>query len=288
MDVTAQVYDAEATGPLRGLYDDIRATFRAPLVNWIFRTTAANYPAFLQYMWGQVKPIFETRAFGRAAVAYRDTVLSGADLPVYRREELGLAPAEYRELRGQLATFDVVAPRLATLFETVSRGLRGELDPTPDRTDEAATAPLPAWLDRDRGLEPTMTSVDAPEGTFGETVADLQAVHGLGDTLPSIYRCLAQWPDYLEITWPEVRAALESDAFDGSAAFAEIAGYVDDLPYRPRLSPPDLADAGFDDGTVEDLCGLFDAFNQGPEGTLLPAIHLHAATVGAAGHRGPV
>lgn len=91
MDTSAQLYETEATGWKRGLYDDIQRTFRAPIVNWIFRTTMANYPEFLCYAWGQVKPVFQTRAFGRTSVAYRDVVLSAVEsaparpLPAYRR-----------------------------------------------------------------------------------------------------------------------------------------------------------------------------------------------------------
>ncbi|MFB6171172.1 MAG: halocarboxylic acid dehydrogenase DehI family protein [Haloarculaceae archaeon] len=286
MDLTAQVYEAEATGWRRGLYADVTATFRAPFVNWIFRTTMANYPSLLRYAWGQVKPIFQTRAFGQVSADYRDAVLSPVDLPTYRRADLGLPPAEYRELCGQLATFDVVAPRLAVLFETVDRGLSGDLSPDP-RPDRAATEPLPAWLDADRGRSPTMTAVDPEaEGAFGATVASIRDVHDLGPVLPSIYRCLAQWPGYLTTAWPAVEDAL--DALDRPTVFAEVASFVDALPYRPRLSPADLEAAGFETETTEDLRGVFDAFNQGPDGTVLPAIHLHAATVGASGHRGPV
>lgn len=285
MDLTDQVYETDAEGWLAGCYADIKTTFRAPIVNWIFRTLAANHPAFLRYTWSQVKPIFQTRAFGAVSTAYRDGVLSGTSVPAYRREQLGLAPAEFRELRGQLASFDIVAPRLAVLFETVARGLGDDLDPE-HRTDEAGTAPLPDWVDRDRGLAPTLTTVDDPVGTFGRTIASIRDVHGLGETLPSIYRCLAQWPAYLEGAWPAVQDALSD--LDTAVPFGEVATYVDELPYRPRIAPADLRAVGFPDGTIEELVGLFDAFNQGAGGTVLPAIVLHAATVDATGYRDPV
>ena len=285
MDVTAQVYESEATGWQRGLYEDVQATFRAPVINWIFRTTMANHPRFLRYAWGQVKPVFQTRAFGQATANYRDAILSSTDLPTYRREELELPPAEYRELRRQLETFDVVAPRLAVLFETVDRGLAGDLSPDP-ATEAAATEPLPRWLDRDRGRSPTMTSVEDPDGSFATTVESIRSYHDLGPVLPSIYRCLAQWPGYLTTAWPAVEEALK--AADLSAAFEVVEEYVDELPFQPRLTPADLDSMEFDAETVTELQGLFDAFNQGPGGTVLPAIHLHAATVGASGHRGPV
>ncbi|MFC6990233.1 halocarboxylic acid dehydrogenase DehI family protein [Haloplanus sp. GCM10025708] len=150
MDTSRQLYEREATGWKRGLYDDVQHTFRAPIVNWIFRTLTANEPEFTRYLWGQVKPMFETAAFGRYTISYRDSVLSAVedrhDLPVYRRETVGLSPAEYREAGAQLATFDVVIPRLAVLFETVDRLLQGGDVGTSPATDRAAAAPMPDWL----------------------------------------------------------------------------------------------------------------------------------------------
>ena len=116
MDTDRQLHEQDATGWQRGLYDDITHTFRAPIVNWIFRTVTANEPAFTRYLWGQVKPVFETRAFAEFSVAYRDAVLAATDddarLPRYRPTDVSLDPAAYRELRGQLATYDVVATGL--------------------------------------------------------------------------------------------------------------------------------------------------------------------------------
>lgn len=285
MDVTDQVYETEAQGWLAGLYADITATFRAPLVNWIFRTTAANNPDFLRYMWGQVKPIFQTQAFGSFTIAYRDAVLSQVGVSQYRLEELDLRPAAFRELRGQVATFDIVAPRLAVLFETVDRGLRGQLGSEP-RSDRSATAPLPVWVDRDRGLPPTFGARHSTDGAeLTETLAAVRKVHGLGETLPSIYRCLAQWPAYLVSTWPEIETRIA--AVETAAVHEVVTGFVDGLAYRPRLGPVDLEAAGFSAETVSDMQFLFGAFNRGADQSVLPAIHLHAASVGVAGPQEP-
>lgn len=281
MDVTDQVYETEATGWLAGLYDDIRRTFRAPIVNWIFRTAAANHPRFLRYAWGQVKPIFQTRAFGNCSIRYRDAVLSQVELSDSRRTELDVSPAEYRELRGQLARFDIVAPRLAVLFETVDRGLGGDLAPQPDDST-ASTAPLPPRLDRNRGRSPTLA--DPPYSPdLQDTLAEVRDVHGLGETLPSIYRCLGQWPGVLRATWPAIQDSLK--ALDTAAVHEVVETFVDELAYYPRLTPSDLTAAGIDSHAVEDLQALFGAFNQGPDQTVLPAIHLHAGTVNVAGRR---
>ncbi|UPV73050.1 halocarboxylic acid dehydrogenase DehI family protein [Halorussus limi] len=298
MDTDRQLYESDATGRQRGVYDDIQATLRAPVVNWIFRTLMANDPDFTRYLWGQVKPTFETRAFGRYSVAYRDEVLSavkaeaedehdsdGSELPAYRRADLDLRPAEFRELRGQVATFDVVAPRLAALFEVVDRSLQDESVGSAEVDDAGATQPLPSWLDRDRGVSPTM--VDAPPDELGDTVERIRTFHGLDDNLPSIYRCLAQWPPYLRTAWDDLEPTLESAAFDRACERAdeETDAFVDSIPYAPRLSPDDLRSWGVDDEAVSELRELFETFNRGPIGTVLPALHMYAAMLNVEGRR---
>ncbi|MEM4780070.1 MAG: halocarboxylic acid dehydrogenase DehI family protein, partial [Halalkalicoccus sp.] len=259
MDTSKQLYEADATGWKRGLYDDVKQTFRAPIVNWIFRTTMANYPEFLRYAWGQLKPAFETAGFGRYSVAYRDTVLSAvegsASLPAYRSGELDVSPAEYGELRGQLATYDVVAPRLAALFELADRALNDDpIGTDPDRT-RAGTAPYPAWLDADRGRPPTMIPFDRTPDELAEVVPAIQSFHGLDGGLPSIYRTLAQWLGFLVPMWDDLEAVLQGEVFSTAVAEARavVSAYVDSLVYVPRLDPDSLERRGIDDAAVAEL-----------------------------------
>lgn len=290
MDTSLELHAADATGWRAGLYDDIRATFRAPVVNWIWRTAIANYPEFTRYLWGQVKPAFETRAFAEASVAYRDAVLSAVDVPRYHLGDLGLAPAETRELRGQVATFDAVAPRLATLFELVDRAMNGGDVGTAVPDDSSATGPYPARRDADRGLDPSMVAVDAVPDAAVDAVDAIRAFHGFDDdSLPSIYRCLAQWPGFLSRLWGDLEPELCSDDFDDAVADASavVDDYVEGLAYRPALSQEAALAAGFDSDAVDDLAGLFAEFNGGPVETVIPALPLFADAVGASGRRRP-
>ena len=293
MDADRQRYELEATGGERGLYEDVRRTFRAPFVNWILRTLTANDPALTRYLWGHVKPLFETRAFVRLSVEYRDRVLSELEsegpIPTFRRPETGLAPAAYRELRGQVATFDVVAPRLAVLFEAVDRALGRDALSAADAADVAVayetTAPYPEWLDRDRGREPTM--VDTVPDSLTGVAEGIREFHGFGDTLPSVYRCLAQWPGYLVPAWEALAPRFESSAFGAAVAGTTdlVDLYVDDIPYQPRLTRDDLRSVGFTERTVEEAASLFRTFSSGPVLTVLPALPVWAATVGETGER---
>lgn len=291
MDTNKQLYETDATGWKRGLYDDIKWTFRAPIVNWIFRTTIANYPEFCRYAWGQVKPVFETARFGRLSVTYRDTVLSSLEaetsVPTYRCGELDVSPAEYGELQGQLATYDIVAPRLAVLFELVDRALHGDpIGTDPEKTREAMS-PLPPWLDADRGRPPTMTAFDETPAELDDVVPVIQSFHGLEDGLPSIYRTLAQWPRYLVPVWDDLEPILRDDSFSTAVddARASVSEFVDGVPFTPKLGPKQLARRGIDEEAVSELQTLFRDFNQGPIKTVVPALPVYAATVDATGKR---
>lgn len=291
MDTDEQLYLEAATGWQRGLYEDIQQTFRAPVVNWIWRTLTANEPRFARYLWGQVMPTFETAALGEFTVEFRDRVLSAVeadgDLPAYRRADVDVAPAEYAELRGQLATFDVVIPRLAVLFEVVDRSLGGERVGG-DPVGRAATAPLPEPLDRDRGRPPTLAAFDAAPPAAADAVEAVYGYHGFDDGLPSIYRCLLQWPGAFATAWGDLEPTLRSDAFDRAVdrSQALTTAFVDDLPYEPRLTPADLHARGFDPETVEDLAALFAEFNRGSIERVLPVVPVFADAFDAAGERG--
>lgn len=291
MDTTNQLYEMDATGWKRGIYDDIETTFRAPIVNWIWRTTMANYPAFCRYLWSQVKPLFQTRAFARFSVRYRNAVLSSIEesggLPRYRRSDLGVAPAEYTELRGQLATFDTVAPRLAALFRATNRSLHGEVVGSEPATDRAATSPFPEWLDVDRGRKPSLVPFDDLSTEIAETADAVQRFHGFDGQLPSIYRCLAQWPSLFETSWADLEPTLQSDAFATACDRADelTDAFVDAAAYTPRLTPDALRSHGFDDELIGDVQALFCEFDEGAVDDVLPTLHIWAATVDAVGER---
>ena len=288
-DTSRQVYAVDATGWQRGLYDDIRTTFRAPIVNWIFRTLTANDPPLTRHLWAQLKPLFETRAFGEACVDYRDAVTAPFedDYPRYRATDLDLPPWAWSELHGQLRTYDTVVPRLALFFEVVYRSLHDEPVGTTPRTDAAATAPLPRWLDGDRGRPPTMAAFEA-DSDAAATVDAIQAFHGFDEGLPSVYRSLVQWPTAFATMWRDLEPLLESAAFETACADgrAVAVDFVESTPYVPALTPDALTSVGFDEGTVASLTDLFDEFARGPVETVLPAVPLFAAAVGA-GFRKP-
>jgi len=173
------------------------------------------------------------------------------------------------------------------LFELVDRGLSEEpIGTDPDHT-RRATAPLPAWLDADRGRPPTMVAFDDTSAELSETVSAIQSFHGLEDGLPSIYRTLAQWPGFVGPMWNDIEPVLQSDGFSTAVDDARTAvnEYVDSLPYTPQLNPDSLERQGIDGAAIDELQGLFREFNQGAIETVVPALPVYATTVDAVGSR---
>lgn len=285
MDSTVQLLSHEATGWKAGLYEDIETTLRAPIVNSVWRVAMAHEPALFRHAWHQLKPVFETRRFAAFSVAYRDAVLSGVDA-----DELDIAahlsPSAAGELRGQLATFDVVAPRLAVAFELADRLLNGGPVATEPPADSAATAPFPAWLDADRGRAVTLAGIADAADRAPETVAAVREHHDLGPMLPSIHRCLAQWPDAFAALWDELEPAFGAEPYTAATEDAEalVDGFVRGLAARPALRPEELRAAGFEDEPIAALGDHFAGFNANA-GSVLPTLCGYAATVGAAGER---
>jgi hypothetical protein len=158
--------------------------------------------------------------------------------------------------------------------------------PDPDG-GRAATAPCPAWLDADRGRPPSMVPVDAVGDDVAETVAAVQAFHGFDDGLPSVYRCLAQWPALFNALWADLGPVLESAAFEAACDRADetTAAFVESAPYAPRLGADALRSHGFDDALIADVRALFREFDEGAVDDLLPGLHLWAAAVDEAGER---
>lgn len=285
MDPTVQLLYHEATDWRAGTYEDIERTVRAPLVNSVWRVAMAHEPALFRHVWHQLKPVFETRRFGAFSVAYRDRVLAGVDSARLDPDGIDVTPSAVTELRGQLATFDIVAPRLAVAFEICDRLLNGGRVATDPATSRAATAPFPEWLDADRGHRVTLAGMDEAADQAPATVAAVREYHDLGAMLPSIHRCLAQWPVVFDALWSQLEPALTSPEY--AAATDEAAELVDTfvrgVPTAPALRPEQLRAADFDHG-VDALADHFADFAANA-GDVLPTLHAYAATVGAAGER---
>jgi hypothetical protein len=107
-----------------------------------------------------------------------------------------------------------------------------------------------------------------------------------GEMVPSEYRCIAQWPTFLDRAWADLKPLTETDAFETAIGDSHslVDTFFDRLRYTPKLAPDTLAAMGFGEETITELRDLFDTFKAGGRG-VIPLSPLYAATVDAAGER---
>lgn len=284
MDQTQQIYESETSGWQRGIYEDIEQT--TGIVGSIWRTVMYHEPEFLRYAWGQIKPLFLTREFAAFEIAWRDTLISGAepDVPRYEPDDVGVSSSEFRELQGQLARYDLAIPRYMVAFETMDRLLDGR-EVGIETPSEGATTPYPDWLDRDYGRQPTKLPNDEAREILGD-IFPVDHVGGLEGMVPSGYRSWSRWPSYLNRVWTDLESTVNSDAFAVAQQDARslVDTYVNQVAYTPKVDPETLLAMGYDEETVGDLQDLFATFNAGAFefATLVP---LYAATLDVLGER---
>src|SRR5919106_5744313 len=83
----SEIMPDEADDQVRLIYEDIKNTFRVPVVNFFFRVLA-NYPSYLISAWNNFSPCLRTIKLERAADQLRSAALlepapnsSDLDLP---------------------------------------------------------------------------------------------------------------------------------------------------------------------------------------------------------------
>ena len=79
-DPVPSISEADATGEIAKMYEDIRVTLGIPLVNLIWRNLAA-VPGGLKWAWTTMKPLYAQGAVYAEAVALRN----GQNLPTLPR-----------------------------------------------------------------------------------------------------------------------------------------------------------------------------------------------------------
>jgi len=183
---------------------------RVPLVNQIFRTLA-NYPDYLETMWLELSPYFSTEVFEKQADAIRKIAvpdeipdISELDLEKYRKIE---------QLKNFNDTIYYVLPKLlliTSLFYELSYGKKQISSKKLDENEHSAKIPI--------GILEGMTKVqmlDAEKASMkvSQLFDSIKDVHQF-PLIPSYYRGVANWPDFLEKTWNRINPIVGSTAYE--------------------------------------------------------------------------
>lgn len=194
-DPVSAVTEAEATGEIAPILEDIRATLKVPVVNLIWRHLA-TIEGGLTWAWTAAKPIYTTGAAEAAAARLRETI----ELPMPEP----LAPGAFRSIgmdadavetaRAVVAAYDRgnALNLMALTALVVDPSGQAPTMQTPGRPTQPAQSnlPLPKILSEPDVSAETWTLVNALN-TFGARPDD--------PVLATLYRHLAHWPGLLRL-----------------------------------------------------------------------------------------
>ncbi|MCU0887755.1 MAG: hypothetical protein MUC64_06995 [Rubritepida sp.] len=193
----AAISERDAQGEIAAIYADIRATFRAGVVNLLWRHLATIDGA-LPWAWTALKPLFAGGHIAAAANGFRAT----RPLPrVLRlpREALacaGLGIAAQADVTNLLAAYDRVNPLSLIASQLLRDALAGQPSATvwPGAPAQDVGSPLPL---------PPLPDLDALPPTEAALVLRLNRLGSIGPepVLTSLYRHLALWPGALALAY---------------------------------------------------------------------------------------
>jgi hypothetical protein len=270
---SSEVLEDEATGAIKGIFDDIKNVFRVPFVDPVFRTLA-TCPDYLGIAWRQLHTNAQTAYFERSADSLRQ-------LAVERISTVGKpAAAPSNEVKAALELFHYFNPKLllaVTALRSASTGQRPQLMAISAASKQQIKTGIPegaarlTWVDEADAGEELSTVFENIRATFR------------GSGVPSDFRALAVWPEYLQQAWTSVQPLLSSDEFrrlgrDIRAAAEQVVG---ELPFRMDLGPHMLRRAGLDEGDIDFVRATLNRFHASLPELVIVGAYL---SIGAFGH----
>lgn len=241
VDVLPEVPVSEADPETRAIYDAIMKHTGVGSPALIYRHFAV-YPGFLKWIWDLVGPELEGGTLVPHALATaRDLMHINLGLVYFSDiEELGVDAASHAVIDDILATYNKMNPINFGLICAV-RSLLAEETPSAEAPRELANVE-DFWTEKPGPL-PAPLALDEMRADIRDIVLRLSSTIPSPDALviPTLYRHLAIWPDFLAHLAPGLQAALErGDIEDQMAALTwKMQPLINHLRARAMARNPD-------------------------------------------------
>ncbi len=227
--------EAEATGALAVIYEELRTTCAVPYVSSLQRHIA-TMPGCLEYAWALFRPVFTSGLLPETAwrLASMIPVQPLPPLTPAALRLLGVDAAGARAIRNICDNFVRVAPINLLFAGALERVLEGAEASGQGAavawSPPEALAPMPALVD--------MAAADAD---LRAVLLQLGTEVGGAPFVPGLYRLLARWPSYLAHAATELTPLLRSELAraERTAISRNIVAAADEI--LVAVPPTDLA-----------------------------------------------
>ena len=239
----AEVAEHQATGRIKDIYDDIRRSTGAPMVNLVYRHMATNPPQ-LEWAWGVLGPIFASGRLAGAAAALtaQHAAIEGDVIPREVLRAIGVDETAQREIRRIIEAYNSANPMNLLALKMLARMLA---DPGSGDAHASVSTPRgPAGHAAPPALPPPV-DVDSAEPATADLMRHLAGISEGGDgrIIPTLYRHLAHWPGFLALTAVLLGPLFRTDALDtASQGMAADADHTATSLLALAANPPPLSD----------------------------------------------
>ena len=195
-DPVVAVTEQNAEGQVAEIYQDIRATLGVPVVNLIWRHLA-TFPGALEWSWASVKPLYEENIIHAEASALRRKISVPVDVglsPLHLKAS-GLTEDDIYSIKVVLDSYHKSnAMNLISLSSLLAK-LNGKSSNSANYIDLLDSVETKGVDGRMPELIPLLSM---PE-SIRNLVMDINKIGGREQILPSMYRHLANWPQFLAL-----------------------------------------------------------------------------------------
>ncbi|HJN59690.1 MAG TPA: hypothetical protein QF630_01470 [Alphaproteobacteria bacterium] len=213
-----ELSEQDAGDEVKAIYDEIKACCRVPMVALIYRHLA-THDGLLEWSWRVLAPAMRSGALSRAARQAADAPL-GAALPPLTpdaAEALGLAEIDIAAIAYIATAYNTANPH-NIIAVRVLMGLLAN-DQAEGRANADAQANPPAATAALLGL-PGVVQLEDMAPALAERVGRLRVAgdDGSRGIVPTLYRHLAHWPDYLMASAAALEPLFRSGEIEAEAA----------------------------------------------------------------------
>ena len=233
-DGPVEIPESEATGTVRELYDDMKATMNIGMINLIYRRMATA-DGLLEWVWDAVRPVLASGDVERAALLLESGLdwPSMPEIPAPALPLLGLGSPEIDTLIRVLDDYNRGNSLNLFLLTAFAERLKsgGSWEEVPD-----ATVDVPSANPQD--LPPIVAMSDMSKKT-ASLVRVLSAPISLANKpmIPSLFRHLARWPGYLALVSPHIIHMIGSGKLSTVSSIVRnrAIGFAPDLGKKIRV-----------------------------------------------------
>jgi hypothetical protein len=272
----SEVLEEHAEGDLKGIFEDIKKTFRVPFVGQVFGVLATQ-PDYLRVAWRQLHTNAQTIYFENQADDIRRFAVESMSAIGELR-----TPASDEGIAHVLSVFHYLNPKLLLAVSALRSSMLGQVP---------RVAELPAAEKRqvNPGIPHDMPAIElvnreTTNDRLRPVFDDIQASSPTG-VVSSEYRALAKWPEFLEGAWNAVKPRMTTPEY--RRATRQLRWMADEavlgFPFRADVTPHTLRLAGLTEQQIDTVRTILDRFYLAVSGSVASVA---VFTTGIEGRRG--